>query len=160
MLKVYFNNFKNIFLKRKIKKFFSFDIGKQIEKFEFLGGKKFVVSLRYVSSEEIKEINKNARGVDRKTDVLSFPIIDFNNVADVMAELENGDFLMLGDIIICKEVAKDQAKEYKHSYQREICFLALHGFLHLLGYDHIEKEDEKIMMSTAKEILEKFNIRR
>ena len=160
MLKIYFNNFKNVFLRAKIRKLFSCAIEKQTEKYEYLKNKKFVVSLRYVSGEEIKEINKNSRGVDRATDVLSFPIVDFNNERDIKDELESGDFLMLGDIIICKEVAYIQAKEYNHSFSREICFLSLHGFLHLLGYDHIEKEDEVVMMSTAKEILEKFNIRR
>lgn len=160
MIKIYFNNFKNIFLRKKIKKLFSYAIEKQTEMFEYLKDKKFVVSLRYVKGEEIRKINKEYRDVDKATDVLSFPIIDFNSEEDIKKELESGDYLMLGDIIICKDVAKKQAKEFNHSFSREICFLALHGFLHLLGYDHIEKEDEKIMMATAKEILEKFNIRR
>ena len=68
--------------------------------------------------------------------------------------------LFLGDIVICKDVAKRQAKEYGHSLKREVCFLALHSLLHLLGYDHIEKDEEKEMMAVAEKILNKFGAKR
>ena len=158
MIKIYFNNIKNIFLRKKLKKLFALALeekGKEID----LTNKNFEVSLRYASEEEIKQINKEYRNVDKKTDVLSFPLIDFGNSEDLKEELKSND-LMLGDIIICKRVAKMQAKEYKHTFKRELCFLALHGFLHLLGYDHIEKKDEVVMMSLAEKILKEEKIKR
>ena len=102
--------------------------------------------------EKIKQLNKEYRNVDKVTDVLSFPLMtedDFND-----------DFIDLGDIVICKEVAKLQAKKYNHSYIREVCFLSLHGLLHLLGYDHIEKDEEKIMTDLQKEILQDLKVNR
>ena len=161
MLKIYFNNFKNPFIKSKITKIFNASLKKQFEKLPILNDLDFEVSLRYVKGDEIKSINKEYRQVDKETDVLSFPIIDFNNEEDLQNELkEKNASLMLGDIIICKQVAKKQAKLFKHSFSREVCFLALHGFLHLLGYDHIEKQDEVIMQSFAEEILNTFEISR
>ena len=114
---------------------------------------RFEVDLKYVSDKEIKNLNNEYRSVNKETDVLSFPIIDFANGEKIVEK-----YNMLGDIVICKEVAKKQAKKYRHSVKREICFLALHGFLHLLGYDHIESKDEKVMMAIAKNILEKNKI--
>lgn len=159
MIKIYFNNIKNICLRNKIKKLFCDALEIKQQNCNKIKNKNFEVSLRFSSEEEIKDINKQYRGVDKKTDVLSFPIIDFNNDEDLESELSQNE-LMLGDIIICKQVAKSQAKEYQHSLKREICFLALHGFLHLLGYDHIEENDEIEMQAIAKEILEKNNIYR
>lgn len=155
MIKIYFNNIKCPCIKNKIKKLF---IDALVET-KILEDKKCEVSLRFASEEEIREINKEYRNVDRKTDVLSFPLVDFNNEEDVESETSQ-DNVMLGDIIICKQVAKSQAKEFGHSLKRELCFLSLHGFLHLLGYDHIEKDDEIIMQAMAKKILEKNNIKR
>lgn len=159
MIKIYFNNIKNLCLRNKIKKLFCEALEIKQQNCNQIKDKNFEVSLRFSSEEEIKEINKQYRGVDKKTDVLSFPIIDFNNDEDLESELSQNE-LMLGDIIICKQVAKSQAKEYQHSLKREICFLALHGFLHLLGYDHIEENDEIEMQAIAKLILEKNNIYR
>lgn len=159
MIKIYFNNIKNLCLRNKIKKMFCDALEIKQQNCNQIKDKNFEVSLRFSSEEEIKDINKQYRGVDKKTDVLSFPIIDFNNDEDLESELSQNE-LMLGDIIICKQVAKSQAKEYQHSLKREICFLALHGFLHLLGYDHIEKKDEIEMQAIAKLILEKNNINR
>ena len=158
MLKIYFNNIKNICLRKKIKNLFLSAL-KEKNKVVNLLQKNIEISLRYAGEEEIKNINKEYRNVDRKTDVLSFPLIDFNSEEDLNEELKESD-LMLGDIIICKRVAKAQAKEYKHSLKRELCFLALHGFLHLLGYDHIEQEDEKVMMALAEKILKENKIER
>ena len=94
--------------------------------------------------------------------MLSFP--NLNKMAtQKLAEFQNEVYdgqLFLGDIVICKKVASVQAKEYGHSMKREICFLALHGLLHLLGYDHIEMDDEKLMQKTAEEILNKFGVLR
>lgn len=121
------------------------------------------LSINFVSEEKIKQLNKEFRNVDRVTDVLSFPNLN-KNVDQTLKEFEQEKdeegILFLGDIVICKKVAYKQAKEYGHSKKREICFLALHGLLHLLGYDHIEKKDEKLMTKTANSILEKFGVER
>ena len=120
------------------------------------------VSISFVDSEQIKNLNNNFRKIDKCTDVLSFPNFE-KRPEQKLAEFENEtdeDNLCLGDIVICKQVAYAQAKEFGHSKKREICFLALHSLLHLLGYDHIEKEDEKLMNKTAHKILKAFGVTR
>jgi len=125
---------------------------------------KVVVSINFVKSDEIKVLNKEFRQVEKETDVLSFP--NLNKTSDqklsefLTVENMDGDNLLLGDIVICKKVAKMQAKQFGHSAKREVCFLALHGLLHLLGYDHIEKEDEELMNATAEKILSSFGVER
>lgn len=111
------------------------------------------VNIIFVNLEEIHLINKNYRGIDRPTDVISFALEDNEDkcVSDVR---------VLGDIYICMEKVYEQAKEYGHSYMREMAFLTVHGLLHLLGYDHMEKEDEKIMFGLQEEILDELGIRR
>ena len=101
----------------------------------------------------MQEINKEYRGIDRPTDVISFALEDSEGV-----ELEN--YRILGDIYISIDKVKEQAKEYGHSEKRELAFLTVHGFLHLLGYDHMEKEEEKIMFGKQEEILNGFGITR
>lgn len=121
------------------------------------------VTLSFVSCERIRDYNKQYRQVDKATDVLSFPMlnISYNQTVKEFAEdiLPNGT-IYLGDVVICKKIAKAQAKEYGHSLKREVAFLALHGLLHVLGYDHIEKEDEAVMMAKSEEILSSLGIGR
>ena len=116
------------------------------------------VSLSFVSDEEIQEINKNFRDMDKATDVLSFPQIDYD-VDEVVMTNEKGE-IVLGDIIISVDTAKRQAEEYGHSLKREICFLTVHSMLHLLGYDHMTEEEEAEMFAKQKDILEKSGITR
>jgi len=124
------------------------------------------VSLSFVSAEEIKHINNTYRNINKETDVLSFPSIDFSqnheDVQDLFDDNINLDTnnIMLGDIIICVEKALTQSVEYNHSLEREICFLVAHSMLHLLGYDHILADEEKIMISKQKEIMMKARISR
>ena len=122
------------------------------------------VSINFVSGEEIHNLNRTFRDTDRETDVLSFPNLNktySQSLKEFDSERNFDDKkLFLGDIVICKKIAYAQAKEYGHSKQREVCFLALHGLLHLLGYDHIKKEDEKIMMAKAEEILSMVGVQR
>ena len=106
----------------------------------------------FVDSNTIHDINKTYRNVDRVTDVISFALEDNKTI-----EL---DHRLLGDIYICVERAEEQAKEYGHSFLRELAFLTIHGLLHLLGYDHMEKEEEKIMFQKQEDILNEFGIRR
>ena len=106
------------------------------------------VSLILVSLEEIHRMNKEYRGLDRPTDVISFE------------ETDEEDENYLGDIFICIDKVYEQAKSYEHSNEREFAFLLLHGILHLSGYDHIEKEDEIVMFKKQDELLEKLGFRR
>lgn len=122
------------------------------------------VNISFVNINEIQEINLQERNIDKPTDVLSFPSIDIvsGDTIDVCKYKSDINFetgnLMLGDIVICKSVAKEHAKEYGHTIKRELCFLALHGLLHLLGYDHIEKSDEEKMFKVQNDVLNKLNI--
>ena len=114
------------------------------------------VSVTIVDNEEIRKINNKFRNIDRETDVLSFPLIDFDNESLP----EDGSKIYLGDIIISIERAKEQAKEYGHSLDREIGFLTAHSMLHLLGYDHMVPEEEKEMFAKQEEILNNLGLRR
>ena len=105
-----------------------------------------------INNEEIHKINKEYRGIDRPTDVISFALEDYKDI-----KYEN-DYRVLGDIYISIDKVREQAKEYGHSEKRELAFLAVHGLLHLLGYDHMEKEDEKVMFSKQELILDGYGI--
>ena len=107
----------------------------------------------FVDNDYIHKINKEYRGIDRETDVISFALEDDNSFPIMETKV-------LGDIYISIDKAKSQAKEYGHSFKRELCFLAVHGFLHINGYDHMEKEDEKIMFGLQEEILNEAKITR
>lgn len=115
------------------------------------------LSVNFVSDEQIKRLNREFRKIDKVTDVLSFPNLQKKAEESLKNFQSDADFdtnmLFLGDVVISKNVAKAQAREFGHSMKREVCFLALHGLLHLLGYDHIEKDDEKIMNKLQDEIL-------
>lgn len=104
-----------------------------------------------VNNEYIHTLNRDYRNIDRPTDVITFALEDY----DDGIELEQR---ILGDIYISIDKAKSQAIEYGHDLKREMCFLAVHGFLHLLGYDHMKKEEEEIMFSLQEEILNEANI--
>ena len=113
------------------------------------------LSISFVDEEEIQAINRDYRDKDKVTDVISF------SLEEDEPEIEGLDMpRVLGDIIICLEVAKEQAESYNHSLSRELGFLALHGFLHLLGYDHIEQDDEKVMFGRQDEILNAYGLTR
>ena len=120
------------------------------------------VSINFVSDEEIQRLNKEFRNIDKVTDVLSFPNLNKSPNEKLKKYRKLSDFdtnlLFLGDIVISKNVAKKQAREYEHSLKREVCFLALHGFLHLLGFDHIKTEDEKIMLKLQNRILSEVSL--
>lgn len=104
-----------------------------------------------VDNNYIHELNKNYRKIDRETDVITFALEDNE-------EVNEEEHRLLGDIYISVDKAKSQALEYGHSFKREICFLAVHGFLHLLGYDHMNKHDEEIMFFKQELILNEANI--
>ncbi|MCQ2409148.1 MAG: rRNA maturation RNase YbeY [Clostridia bacterium] len=140
---------------------------KKVEKacFKHLGQDNFfMIDLTVVDEETIHELNKEARGVDRVTDVLSFPSFerlslpvsyDGFHVKDM-----DGKRVFLGSIMICRKRAEEQAAEYGHSFERELGFLACHGFLHILGFDHIEPDDEKIMIGHQKAVMDMVGLKR
>ncbi|XXM73702.1 rRNA maturation RNase YbeY [Lysinibacillus sphaericus] len=116
------------------------------------------VSVTFVSNERIREINREYRDKDQPTDVISFAL---EEMGEDEIEIVGADMpRVLGDIIISVERAKEQAEEYNHSFSRELGFLALHGFLHLLGYDHMEEDDEKVMFQRQKDILNDYGLKR
>lgn len=116
------------------------------------------VSVTFVTNNRIQEINREYRDKDVPTDVLSFALEEMGE--DEVA-ITGGDMpRVLGDIIISVERAKEQAEDYGHSFERELGFLTVHGFLHLLGYDHMTEEDEKEMFGRQKEILDAFGLER
>ena len=111
------------------------------------------VNIIFVGLDEIHQINKTYRNVDRPTDVISFALEDTDDVSAYSARV-------LGDIYICLDKVHEQAIEYGHKEEREMAFLIVHGLLHLLGYDHMEKEDEKVMFGLQEEILNEMGITR
>ncbi|MBQ7105038.1 MAG: rRNA maturation RNase YbeY [Bacilli bacterium] len=106
-----------------------------------------------IDNSRIREINRQYRNIDRETDVISFALED-----DKTFNLE--EIRVLGDIYISIDKARSQALEYGHSFKRELSFLAIHGFLHLLGYDHMEKDEEEIMFKKQEEVLSRYEITR
>ena len=112
-----------------------------------------IFNIIFIDNEEIRKINKEYRNVDRETDVISFALEDNMDVV-------YDDFRLLGDIYISYEKALEQAEIYNHSVKREVFFLATHGILHLLGYDHMEENDEKVMFDLQNKLLDSYGITR
>lgn len=108
-----------------------------------------------VDDKKIHEINKEYRGIDRPTDVISFALEDEKDMI-----LDSSMGRILGDIYISLDRCKEQAKEYGHSFLRELAFLSVHGLLHLQGYDHMKAEDEKVMFKLQDDILNSYGITR
>lgn len=131
--------------RRELKELLNFALKREnLENVEF--------NIIFVDKDTIHNMNKTYRNVDRVTDVISFALEDNKTI-----EL---DHRLLGDIYICIDKAKEQAEEYGHSFKRELSFLAIHGLLHLLGYDHMEEEEEKVMFQKQEDILSEFGITR
>ena len=115
-------------------------------------GENAEVSLSIVDKDTIHKLNKDYRNVDRETDVLSFPMDEeaFDN--------EGNPIFLLGDIVICLDVARNQAAEFGHSLEREMMYLICHSTLHLLGYDHIEEDDKVKMRAKEKEVMKNLGV--
>lgn len=117
---------------------------------------KLIITITFTTPEQIHKINKEYRQVDRPTDVLSFPMFEKEEIPNVINEIEEP----LGDIVISIEKVKEQAEEYGHSFERELAYMVVHGFYHLMGYDHIELVDRTEMREKEETILKKLNITR
>lgn len=111
-------------------------------------GLEYEISISFVDNEEIRQLNSQYRGVDRETDVLSFPIDE-----DLIVPIP-----LLGDIIISMEKAIEQSEEYGHSLQRELAYLTAHSMFHLMGYDHMEEDDKKEMRDREKQVMRRLEI--
>ncbi len=129
---------------------------------ENLDENKVYVSITLTTPEEIRQINKKFRKIDKETDVLSFPIFEKKDL-DMLRK--NGEIVdkdmpqdVLGDIIISMKKVEEQAKEYGHSIERELAYMIVHGFYHLMGYDHIVEEDKKVMREKEEKVLESLDI--
>ena len=146
MFEIFNNTNKEIEELKKLEEYMNFVVDR-------LDIKEAVFNIIFVSNEEIHGINKNYRNTDRVTDVISFALEDNEEGAF-------NAFRLLGDIYIAIDVAYDQAIEYNHSREREVCFLATHGILHLLGYDHMTIEEEKEMFEKQEELLNEYDIKR
>ncbi len=124
---------------------------------------KVEISVMFTDNEEIRTLNNEHRGIDRATDVLSFPLIEYDEEGNILEEYmdfnPSGE-MVLGDIVISLERASEQADEYGHSFDREVGFLTVHSMLHLLGYDHEIPEDEKEMFGYQTEILDEMGLKR
>ena len=117
------------------------------------------ISIILTTPANIKEINTKFRKIEKETDVLSFPMFEKEEVEEM---IQNGNEIpeVLGDIIISIEKVKEQAEEYEHSFERELSYMVVHGFYHLMGYDHIEEKDKIKMRPKEEKILEKLDIKR
>lgn len=134
---------------------------------ENLDEKKLYVSVTLTIPEEIRKINKKYRNIDKETDVLSFPIFEKEEIENYRKHNENNinnneGFLqeVLGDIIISIPKVEKQAEEYGHSFERELAYMLVHGFYHLIGYDHIKEEDKKVMREKEENVLNSLAINR
>ncbi len=141
------NNLYKEIIKRVLQKCF------EIEKLE---NKNLYVNVVLTNAKNIKSINKEHRGIDRETDVLSFPMFE----KDEIASLDNTNEDILGDMVISIERVEEQAKEYGHSFERELAYMVVHSFYHLLGYDHMTEEDKKEMREKEENVLGILGIRR
>ena len=117
------------------------------------------LEVNFYDAETMREINDSTRGVDAVTDVLSYPALFFERPGEIAADLnpdginpESGNF-MLGGVLLCRQKIEEQAKEYGHSFERELCYLFVHGCLHLLGFDHMEEADKAAMRREEKAVM-------
>jgi len=117
------------------------------------------ISVSFVSMDEIHRLNKEYRSVDRPTDVLSFPMYEPGEIP-AADELENGESVEIGDVVICKDKAKEQAEEFGHYYERELIYLFVHSIFHLLGYDHEDEDEKKEMRAKEETVMNKLGITR
>ncbi len=118
------------------------------------------VSVTLTNEEKIRNINKEHRNIDKSTDVLSFPMFEIEELQELIERKEKIVPDILGDIVICIPKVKEQSEEYGHSFNRELAYMLVHGFYHLMGYDHIKEEDKQEMRLKEEIILNRLKIKR
>lgn len=121
---------------------------------------KLYINIILTNPQTIKKINKEYRNIDKETDVLSFPMFEKEELEEIMKKQEFNIQDILGDIIISIPRVEEQAKEYEHSFERELAYMVVHGFYHLMGYDHMEEEEKRIMREKEENILKQLDITR
>lgn len=117
------------------------------------------VSLTFTDNQNIRQINKDYRNIDDKTDVLSFPMYEIQDL-EQEKNSKSKELKLLGDVVISLEQADEQAKNFGHSFEREVCYLICHSMFHLMGYDHMIEEEKKIMREKEEKIMIRLNILR
>lgn len=118
------------------------------------------VSVTLTCPSYIRAVNKEYRNIDKETDVLSFPMFEQSEIEEIVKNQTNMVADVLGDIIISVDRVMEQAQEYGHSFERELSYMVVHGFYHLMGYDHMNEDEKKIMRAKEENILNKLNITR
>ena len=127
---------------------------------EKLENSKLYISITLTTPENIHKINKQYRNVDKETDVLSFPMFEKEELEQKIAKNDFEHEDILGDVVISIEKVKEQAVEYGHSFEREFAYMLVHGFYHLMGYDHIKEDDKVLMRAKEEKVLNKLGITR
>ena len=132
----------------------------QCFKEEGLLDSKLYISITLTNPENIRKINNEFRNIDRETDVLSFPMFEKKELDEMIKNKDVKHEDVLGDIVISIKRVEEQAEEYGHSFEREFSYMLVHGFYHLMGYDHIKEEDKQVMRPKEENVLNKLNIKR
>lgn len=151
--------FLDIAENEEYKKIASIVINKCFEKEKMLDANIYI-NIIFTDPKNIKDINTKYRNIEKETDVLSFPMFEKEEIEQRLANNKNEIQEVLGDVIVSIERVKEQAVEYGHSFERELSYMLVHGFYHLMGYDHIEESDKIIMRKKEEEILNELNITR
>lgn len=152
-------NFNDIDEKEEYKKIIYQVINKCFE-VENLKETKLYINIILTNPQTIKDINKKYRNVDKETDCLSFPMFEKDELEEKLAKHEFVFQDILGDIIISIPRVIEQAREYNHSFERELAYMTVHGFYHLMGYDHMEEEEKKVMREKEENVLKQLDITR
>ncbi|CDA16577.1 MAG: rRNA maturation RNase YbeY [Clostridia bacterium] len=152
-------NYNNIEENEEYNKIINTVVKKCFEE-EGLDNIKIYINIILTNPEEIKRINKEYRNIDKETDVLSFPMFQKEEIEGLIKKKENIVTDILGDVVISIPRVYEQAEEYNHSFERELSYMVVHGFYHLMGYDHMEEEEKKIMRQKEENVLQKLNITR
>ena len=126
-----------------------------VEKIEKLN---LYLSITLTTPNEIRKINNEFRNIDKETDVLSFPMFEKNEIEEMVVSGKNEIVEAIGDIVISVDRVKEQAVEYGHSFERELAYMVVHGFYHVMGYDHIVEEDKVVMRAKEENVLNLLNI--
>ena len=127
---------------------------------EKINNEKIFINIILTNPQKIRQINKEYRNIDKETDVLSFPMFEKQELDELLKVQDFIEKDILGDIIISIPRVIEQAKEYNHSFERELAYMTVHGFYHLMGYDHMEEEEKKVMRNKEENILEQLEINR
>ena len=148
-------NYLDIDANAEVEKQITYVLGECFKE-EKLDNTSLYINVVLTDSKNIRQINNEQRNIDKETDVLSFPMFEKEEIMKIESNIPE----VLGDIVISVERVEEQAEEYGHSFEREISYMVVHGFYHILGYDHMEEKDKQEMRKKEENILNKLNITR